>query len=50
MRILYMVDGYDVGIRYADQHVGQLLGELEALGVLDETAVIVSVRFRPDEI
>jgi len=37
-----MVDGYDVGIRYTDQHVGQLLGELEALGVLDETAVIIS--------
>ena len=37
-----MVDGYDVGIRYTDQHVGQLLGELEALGVLEDTAVIVS--------
>lgn len=36
------IDGYDVGIRYADDHVGQVLEELERQGVLDETAVIVS--------
>jgi arylsulfatase A-like enzyme len=36
------IDGYDVGIRYADDHVGQLLAELEAQGALDETAIIVS--------
>lgn len=36
------IDGYDVGIRYADEHVGRLLSDLDDLGVLDETAVIVS--------
>lgn len=35
-------DGYDVGIRYADDTVGRLLNKLEALGVLDETAVLIS--------
>ena len=37
-----LFDGYDIGVRYADQHVGQLLQALEKKGVLDETAVIVS--------
>ena len=37
------IDGYDVGIRYADQHCGMILDELERQGVLDDTAVIVSV-------
>ena len=36
------IDGYDVGIRYADDHVGKVMAELESLGVLDDTAVIVS--------
>jgi choline-sulfatase len=35
-------DGYDVGIRYADDAVGTLLTELDALGVLEDTAVLVS--------
>lgn len=36
------IDGYDVGIRYADDHVGQILNALADLGVLDETLVIIS--------
>ncbi|MBO0746021.1 MAG: sulfatase, partial [Candidatus Dormibacteraeota bacterium] len=36
-----VADGYDTGIRYADQHLGQLLQVLEDQGVLDETAIIV---------
>lgn len=35
-------DGYDVGIRYMDEHVGRLIDTLADLNVLDETAVIVS--------
>jgi choline-sulfatase len=35
------LDGYDVGIRYADEYVGRLLNVLADAGVLDETAVIV---------
>jgi arylsulfatase A-like enzyme len=36
------IDGYDVGIYYADLHVGQLLDKLEQLGVLDDTLIFVS--------
>jgi len=36
------IDGYDVGIRYADEHVGRLLSALEDAGVLNDTIVMVS--------
>lgn len=36
------IDGYDTGIRYMDDHIGQVLGELERQGVLDDTAIIFS--------
>jgi len=36
------IDGYDVGIHYADYHVGQILSALEDEGVLDDTLIIVS--------
>ena len=36
------IDGYDVGIRYADEHVGRLLDALDGAGVLDETIIMVS--------
>jgi arylsulfatase A-like enzyme len=36
------IDGYDVGIRYADDHVGAILDELARQKLLDDTAVIVS--------
>ena len=36
------IDGYDVGIRYVDDHLGRLLNALADVGVLDETVVIVS--------
>lgn len=37
------MDGYDVGIRYADEHTGRLLNALADAGVLDETVIMVSV-------
>ncbi len=37
-----IVDGYDVGVRYADDAVGTILDKLADLGVLDDTAVLVS--------
>ena len=37
-----IIDGYDVGIRYADDAVGSLLDQLAGLGVLEDTAVLVS--------
>ena len=36
------IDGYDTGIRYMDMHIGRLLDRLAMLGVLDETAIIIS--------
>jgi len=35
-------DGYDVGIRYADDAVGRVMNKLADLGVLHDTAVLVS--------
>jgi arylsulfatase A-like enzyme len=37
-----MFDGYDIGVRYADDGIGQVLRALEQQGVLDETVIIVS--------
>lgn len=37
-----MIDGYDCGIRYMDDHIGQVLAALEAQGVLDDLAIIVT--------
>ena len=36
------IDGYDVGIRYVDDYIGQVVAALEAQGVLDDTAIIIS--------
>jgi arylsulfatase A-like enzyme len=36
------IDGYDTGIRYADEHLGLILDRLESLGVLDDTLILVS--------
>jgi len=36
------IDGYDVGIRFMDDHIGELLKELEKQGVMDDLVVIVS--------
>lgn len=35
-------DGYDCGVRYADMHIGSILQKLDVLGILDDTAIIVS--------
>ena len=36
------IDGYDCGIRYADQWCGRILDALAEQGVLDQTAVVVT--------
>lgn len=36
------IDGYDCGIAYMDQHIGQLMKALEAQGVADDLAIIVT--------
>jgi arylsulfatase A-like enzyme len=37
-----LIDGYDTGVLYADVYIGRLLEQLEALGVLKDTAIILS--------
>lgn len=37
-----MIDGYDTGIRYMDEHIGRLLEALEQQGALDDLAIIIS--------
>ncbi len=36
------IDGYDCGIRYADEWCGRILGALADKGVLDDTVVIIT--------
>ena len=36
------IDGYDCGIRYADQWCGRVLGALADAGVLDETLIVIT--------
>jgi arylsulfatase A-like enzyme len=36
------IDGYDTGIRYADEHIGKVVAALKAAGVYEETAIIIS--------
>jgi len=37
-----LIDGYDCGIAYMDQHIGRLLDALAEQGVLDDLMIIVS--------
>jgi len=36
------IDGYDTGIRFADEAVGKVVAHLKKLGIYDETAIIIS--------
>ena len=35
------IDGYDVGIRYTDDHIGRLLNKLADLNILDDAVIII---------
>jgi arylsulfatase A-like enzyme len=37
-----MIDGYDTGVRYADDQIGKIVAALKAAGVYDETVIILS--------
>jgi choline-sulfatase len=37
-----MIDGYDCGIRYMDDHLGRLFKELERQGVMDEVVIMIT--------
>lgn len=36
------IDGYDTGIRYADDHVGRIVAALSDMGVLEDTVIFLS--------
>jgi len=36
------IDGYDVGIRYLDDHIGRILSALDDEGVLDDLVIVAS--------
>lgn len=36
-----MFDGYDTGVRFADDHIGLLLSKLRSLGIADDTAIMI---------
>lgn len=40
--VRWWIDHYDMGIRYADDHIGLLLARLAELGILDDTLIMVS--------
>lgn len=37
-----MFDGYDIGVHYADMYVGKIIEKLKALGLYEDTAIIIS--------
>ncbi|HAZ61998.1 MAG TPA: sulfatase [Armatimonadetes bacterium] len=37
-----LIDGYDCGIRYLDDHLARIMNHLADAGVLDETAIVVT--------
>ncbi|MTI58970.1 MAG: sulfatase [Firmicutes bacterium] len=37
-----MIDGYDCGIRYMDEHIGTLVSVLEEKGLMDNLVIIIS--------
>lgn len=37
-----MFDGYDMGVAYADKHVGKIIQKVKDLGLYEDTAIIVS--------
>ena len=37
-----VIDGYDCGVRYMDEHIGRLLDALKRKGVLDDLVIIAS--------
>ncbi|MGA0332416.1 MAG: sulfatase, partial [Kiritimatiellia bacterium] len=37
-----MFDGYDMGVAYADKHIGEIIRKLKDLGIYENTAIIIS--------
>ncbi|MBD2846542.1 sulfatase [Paenibacillus sp. IB182496] len=37
-----MIDGYDCGIRYMDEHLGRIFDALEQQGIMEEVAIVIT--------
>jgi choline-sulfatase len=37
-----MIDRYDCGIRYVDEHIGKIYKELENQGLIDDLVIIIT--------
>lgn len=37
-----MIDGYDTGVRYVDEHLGRVFQALEAQGVMDDVIIVIT--------
>lgn len=37
-----IVDNYDAAVRYLDEHLGHVFGKLSELGIMEDTAIIIS--------
>ncbi len=37
-----VIDGYDVGIHYADHHIGLIINQLKEMGIYDDVMIVVS--------
>ncbi|MRH43291.1 sulfatase-like hydrolase/transferase [Aquibacillus halophilus] len=37
-----IIDNYDTAIKYIDEHVGKVLEKLEQLGIMEDTAILIS--------
>ncbi|WP_375103177.1 sulfatase [Paenibacillus sp. RS8] len=40
LRVIF--DNYDAGVKYLDEHLGKVFSKLSALGVMEDTAIIIS--------
>lgn len=40
--VVRWVNGYDTGVRYADEHVGKIFDKLRDLGIYEDTIIVIS--------
>lgn len=40
--VRWWIDHYDMGVRYADDHIGQMIAALKDLGIYDDTLIMLS--------
>lgn len=41
-QVRQIIDGYDMGVRYVDDHIAKIVAKLKANGVYDDTMIVIS--------